>query len=156
MKKMQPSLDSTPMTQKFAQLPRRDQMALLGLAVFLVLFVFGFGGWELHQKANTAQKNYNQATNDLFWLRSQSANINPNQSQSTTTADSVRQVLAQSGVNAQVSENGDTIQVNFSHSQGAVINNVFNQISQQGFTIKQLQINQATPQNLEVQSVLSR
>ena len=57
MKKMQPSLDITPMTQKFAQLPRRDQMALLGLAVFLVLFVFGFGGWELAtKKPNTAQK----------------------------------------------------------------------------------------------------
>lgn len=52
-------------------------------------------------------------------------------------------------------ENGNSIQVAFSHSQTGVITNIFNQFEQQGIHIQQLQINQPTLDKLEVQSVLS-
>ncbi|MFO1382487.1 MAG: hypothetical protein U1E92_02675 [Moraxella osloensis] len=63
---------------------------------------------------------------------------------------------SQSGIgNAQVVENGNSIQVAFSHAQASVITNIFNQFEQQGIRIQQLQINQPALDKLEVQSVLS-
>lgn len=158
MKKLTQSFENfgKPLQQKFQSLSAKDQFALTALAIFLVVFVLGFGGLELHQKANASQKSYTQATNELFWLRSQAGNINPNQNQATTGSDGVRALLQQSGITAQVAENGENIQLNFSHSHAPVINNIFNQITQQGFVIKQLQINQVAPDRLEVQSVIGR
>lgn len=156
MKKITQSIENfgKPLQQKFQGLSAKDQFALLALAIFLAVFLLGFGGWQLHQKANANQKAYTQATNALFWLRSQAGNINPNQT--PTSADSVRELLQQAGITAQVGENGGNIQLNFSHSHAPVINNVFNQITQQGFVIKQLQMNQITPERIEVQSVIGQ
>lgn len=145
-----------PLQQKLQSLPAKDRFALTALGIFLLVFLVGFGGWELHQKANASQKSYSQATNELFWLRSQAGNINPNQVQTVMNVDNVRELLQQSGITAQVGENGENIQLNFSHSHAPVINNVFNQLTQQGFVIKQLQMNQITPERIEVQSVIGR
>lgn len=147
---------TSPMGIAFQRLSRRDQLALLILALFLVVFVVGVGGWTLHSKANMAQKNYDAAMADVFWLRSQAGNINPNQSQNISKVDAIKQVLSQSGiVNAQVVENGNSVQVAFSHSQSGVVTNIFNQFEQQGISIQQLQINQPSLDKLEVQSVLA-
>lgn len=147
---------TSPMTDAFQRLSRRDQLALLMLALFLVSFGVGVGGWTLHSNANLAKKNYDTTMADVFWLRSQAGNINPNQSQAMSKVDAINQILTQSGIiNAQVVENGNSIQVAFSHSQTGVITNIFNQFEQQGIHIQQLQINQPTLDKLEVQSVLS-
>ena len=147
---------TTPLGHAFQNLSRRDQIALMILAIFLLFFVVGVGGWTLHSKANLAQKKYDDTMADVFWLRSQAGNINPNQTQQVSQADAIKQILSQSGiVNAQVVENGNTIQVAFSHAQASVITNIFNQFEQQGIRIQQLQINQPAVDKLEVQSVLS-
>ena len=147
---------TTPLGHAFQNLSRRDQIALLILAMFLLFFVVGVGGWTLHIKANQAQKKYDDTMADVFWLRSQAGNINPNQTQQVSQADAIKQILSQSGiVNAQVVENGNTIQVAFSHAQASVITNIFNQFEQQGIRIQQLQINQPALDKLEVQSALS-
>lgn len=146
---------SAPLTQFFAQLSRRDQLALSGLIGFLCLFALGLGGWSLHEKANASQKAYTNTVADVFWLRSQAGNINTAQSAPMGNhADSVRQVMAQSGITATVVDNNGSIQVSFGHPQAAVVSNVFGQLSQQGITIEQLQINQPTLEQLEVQAVL--
>lgn len=146
---------SAPLTQFFARLSRRDQLALVGLAGFLLLFALGFGGWTLHEKANASQKAYTNTVADVFWLRSQAGNITTAQSAPTGNhADTIRQVLAQSGITATVVDNNDSVQVSFGHPQAAVVSNVFAQLSQQGITIEQLQINQPTLNQLEVQAVL--
>lgn len=152
------SMDSAvaPLIQRFARLSRRDQLALSILMAFLLLFTFGFGGWTLHQKANARQKDYDKTLADIFWLRSQAGNINQNQSaQLANKSDAVRQSLTQLGIQAQVVENNGAIQVSFSHPQPAVVNNVFNQFTQQGLTIRQLQINQPSVDKLEVQALLN-
>ena len=69
---------ASPLAQAFANLSRRDQIALLGLLGFLLVFAVGFGGWTLHEKANTSQKAYDSTLADVFWLRSQAGNINTN------------------------------------------------------------------------------
>lgn len=146
-----------PMAQAFNNLSRRDQFALLGLMAFLLLFGFGFGGYVLHQKANASQKAYDNTLADVFWLRSQAGNIAPSRGQATpnaSKADTVRQIVAQSGVTAQVVENGENVQLAFSHPQSAVVNNIFNQLTTQGLTIVQLQINQPSIDKVEVQAVL--
>ncbi|ELA08046.1 hypothetical protein MOMA_05781 [Moraxella macacae 0408225] len=140
--------------EKYNGLAFRDKLALWVLGVFLGFLVFGYGGYSLHQKANASQKAYDAAISDVFWLRSQAGNINPSQNQ-TNPVDSLQQILTQSGVTGQVAQSGENIQLNFSHSQAIVINNVFNQIQQQGFNIQQLQINQTSPDKLDVQSVVS-
>ncbi|MGD4317376.1 type II secretion system protein GspM [Xanthomonas citri pv. citri] len=135
---------TTPLGHAFQNLSRRDQIALLILAIFLLFFVVGVGGWTLHSKANQAQKKYDDTMADVFWLRSQAGNINPNQTQQVSQADAIKQILSQSGiVNAQVVENGNTIQVAFSHAQASVITNILNQFEQPAVD------------KLEVQSVLS-
>ena len=149
---------TAPMANAFNNLGRRDQLALLGLVAFLLLFGFGFGGYLLHQKANTAQKAYDNALSDVFWLRSQAGNIAPNTAQPTANAgkaDQIRQILMQSGINAQVVDNSGQIQVSFNHPQAAVVSNVFNQLTQQGVTIVQLQMNQPSLDKVEVQAVLN-
>ncbi|WP_019520894.1 type II secretion system protein GspM [Faucicola boevrei] len=140
----------------YERLAFRDKLALWVLGGFLGLVVFGYGGYSLHQKANASKKAYDAVMSDVFWLRSQAGNINPNQSQPSNPTENLQQILAQSGVTGQVAQSGENIQLNFSHSQAIVINNVFNQIQQQGFSIQQLQINQTSPDKLDVQSVLSR
>lgn len=149
-----------PMVTAFYNLSRRDQLALSALAVFLLLFGFGFGGYLLHQKANASQKAYDNTLADVFWLRSQAGNIASNPSNSGqavngSKVDTVRQILAQSGINAQVMDNNGQIQVSFSHPQAGVVNNIFNQLTQQGLTITQLQINQPTPERLDIQAGLN-
>lgn len=47
---------TTSLGDAFQNLSRRDQMALLILAIFLLFFVVGVGGSTLHSKANQAQK----------------------------------------------------------------------------------------------------
>ena len=148
---------ASPLAQAFANLSRRDQIALLGLLGFLLVFAVGFGGWTLHEKANTSQKAYDSTLADVFWLRSQAGNINTNQTTQVATAskgDLVRQVFAQSGITGTVVDNNGSVQVSFSHSQAAVVSNVFNQLTQQGIVIEQLQINQPSIELLEVQAVL--
>lgn len=147
---------TSPLGLAFQNLSRRDQLALLILALFLVFFVVGVGGWTLHSKANAAQKNYDDTMADVFWLRSQAGNINPNQAQNISKVDAIKQILTQSGIaNAQVVDNGNSVQVAFSHSQAGVITNILNQVEQQGISIEQLQINQPSLDKLEVQSVLA-
>ncbi len=144
------------LAQSYHHLAQRDKVALWALGIFLFLFSFGYGGWELHQKANASQKAYDDTVADLFWLRSQAGNINPNQTQHLKGVELVKQILAQSGVNAQVLENGNDIQLNFVHQQATVIGNIFQQLSQQGLHIKQLQINQTDVDKIEVQSQLTK
>lgn len=140
----------------FNQLARRDQLALLFLAGFLVIFGLGFGGWSLHEKAQKMQKEYDTAVADLFWLRSQAGNISPTQAQTLPAIETVKQILVQAGITAQVVETAGKIQLSFSHSQAGVISNVMGQLAQQGFTIEQLQINQPVVNKLEVQAVVSK
>lgn len=148
---------TAPMVQAFGNLGRRDQIALLALAAFLFLFSFGFGGYLLHQKANASQKAYDNVLADVFWLRSQASNINSssNPTQAASKADLVRQTLTQSGINAQVIESSGQIQLSFSHPQPAVVSNIFNQLTTQGLSITQLQINQPSLDRVEVQAVLN-
>lgn len=141
--------------QKFHTLPKRDKFALTFLAIFLILFAFGYSGWLLHEKANKSQKSYDETISNIFWLRSQANNIQTSPNQNTNSIDNIRQILAQSGINGQVLENGNQIQLNFSHNQSSVINNIFNQIQQQGVIIQQLHINQPNLDTLEVQATLN-
>lgn len=85
---------TTPLGHAFQNLSRRDQIALLILAMFLLFFVVGVGGWTLHSKANQARKKYDDTMADVFWLRSQAGNINPNQTQQVSQADAIKQYLA--------------------------------------------------------------
>lgn len=146
---------TTSLGDAFQNLSRRDQMALLILAIFL-LFLWSVSVVRRCIAKPTKHKKYDDTMADVFWLRSQAGNINPNQTQQVNQADAIKQILIQSGiVNAQVVENGNTIQVAFSHAQASVITNIFNQFEQQGIRIQQLQINQPALDKLEVQSVLS-
>lgn len=140
----------------FARLARRDQLALLFLTGFLVIFGLGFGGWTLHQASQKAQKDYTAVVADLFWLRSQAGNIATSPTQSLPPAEAVKQLLSQAGITAQVVDNAGKLQINFSHSQASVISNVIAQLSQQGFTIEQLQIVQPSLDKLEATISVSK
>ena len=145
----------SPLHQAFQRLSRRDQLALVILLTFLLLMLLGMGGVSLHQNANHAQKNYDTTMSEVFWLRSQAGNIKPPQAQNITSPEMIKQIVTQSGINeAQVTENADGVQLVFQHSQPSVVSNIFNQLTQQGITISQLQIYQATPEQFAVQAVV--
>ena len=141
--------------QAYERLSARDRFALIALVVFLLVFGLGVGGWTLHQKANASQKAYDSTLADVFWLRSQAGNINSSpQAAGGNHADLAQQVLSQAGINATVMDSNGSLQVSFSHPQATVISNLFTQLTQQGLTIEQLQVNQPSVDTIEVQAVL--
>lgn len=147
---------AAPLRQRYSQLAPRDQIALAVLTVFLLILAIGLGGWTLHQRANAREAAYNSTLNDLFWLRSQASNINPNQSSPQDLQTAVQEVLAGAGIDAQIAPNADGVEVAFRHGQTPVINNVLNQWVQRGLVIERLQITQTAPDALSVQALLKQ
>lgn len=145
---------------KWAELPSRDQLALIILTVFLVLVVGGYGGYAMNQAANEQKETYQTAVNDYFWLRAQSSNINPNQNseQATPLDQSLTQLMAQMGAtNPQVLVLGDAVQISFSHDNQIAASNVIGAMVNSGINVQQLAMQQ-NPDNqvMRVQATVSQ
>jgi type II secretory pathway component PulM len=137
---------------RWQALSSRDQLALLLLSAFLLLFVGGYGGYSIHQAANNSKSEYQEQVADYFWLRAQAGNIDSNVLAAANTADgtevipaasSVNTLLTSSGiVNAQVIAAGDTIQLSFNNPSQAVVSAALGKLEQQGWQFTQLSMQQ--------------
>ncbi|MGM8887020.1 MULTISPECIES: type II secretion system protein GspM [unclassified Psychrobacter] len=147
-------------------LSSRDQMALVILLVFLLLFVGGYGGYSVHQAAKESKSNYQEQVADYFWLRSQAANIDPNALNAASNQDGadamppasrVNTALNSSGIdNAQVVANGAGVQLSFSHPSQATVSAALGKLEQQGWQFTKLLMQQdvATKQ-VQVQATVT-
>ena len=157
-----PSQTLQPMIARWQELSARDRLALSALAIFLLLFIGGYGGYSLHQAAHKNKAIYHEAVADYFWLRSQAGNIDSKAGQSTSAASQnpaadVTQVLTQAGINDAnvVAVNGSSVQMSFSHASQAVVASVLAGLQQQGWQYDKLAINQdSTTKVLQVQGVI--
>lgn len=136
---------------RWQALAPRDQLALSLLMVFLLLFVGGYGGYSIHQAAQSNKADYQQQVADYFWLRAQAANID-NSALNTANTDSmvalppasrVSTLLNDSGINdAQVIATNDTVQLSFNHNSQAVVSAALSELQQQGLQLTQLTMQQ--------------
>ena len=137
---------------RWQALSSRDQLALLLLSAFLLLFIGGYGGYSIHQAANHSKSEYQEQVADYFWLRAQAGNIDSNALAAANTTDgaevipatsSVNALLTNSGiVDAQVIANGNTVQLSFNNPSQAVVSAALGKLEQQGWQFTQLSMQQ--------------
>lgn len=137
---------------RWQALSARDQLALLLLSAFLLLFVGGYGGYSVHQAANASKNEYQEQVADYFWLRAQAGNIDSNALNAASTADgvdamppasSINALLNNSGIaDAQVIAAGDAVQLSFNHPSQAVVSGALGKLEQQGWQFTQLSMQQ--------------
>lgn len=136
---------------RWQALTSRDQLALGTLLMFLLLFVGGYGGYSMHQAAQSSKAGYQEQIADYFWLRAQAGNIDSNalnaaNAQGDTAmppASSVSSLLNASGIdNAQVVAAGDAVQLSFTHASQAVVSAALGKLEQQGWQFTQLSMQQ--------------
>ena len=137
---------------RWQTLSPRDQLALLLLSAFLLLFVGGYGGYSVHQAAKESKSEYQEQVADYFWLRAQAVNVDSNALNATNTADgvdamppssSISALLNNSGIaDAQVIAAGDAVQLSFKHPSQAVVSGALGKLEQQGWQFTQLSMQQ--------------
>ncbi|SLJ84936.1 type II secretion system protein GspM [Psychrobacter sp. DAB_AL43B] len=140
------------LSARWQALSPRDQLALIALSAFLLLFGGGYGGYSVHQAANNSKSEYHEQVADYFWLRAQAANIDSNALNAANPADgtaalppasSVSTLLNNTGiVDAQVIANGDAVQLSFNHASQAVVSTALGKLEQQGWQFTQLSMQQ--------------
>lgn len=146
------------LSKRWQSLSPRDQLALIILSTFLLLFVGGYGGYSIHQAASDSKSGYQEEVADYFWLRAQAGNIDSNAMQANTPdgealppANSVSIVLNSAGItNAQVVAAGDAVQLSFTHGSQAVVSTALGKLEQQGWQFTQLSMQQ-DPANKSIQ-----
>ena len=139
------------LSARWQALSPRDQLALLLLSAFLLLFIGGYGGYSVHQAANKSKSEYQEQVADYFWLRAQAGNINTN-ALAVNTADGAATLPAASRINAllnnsgiidaQVIAAGDAVQLSFNHASQAVVSAALGKLEQQGWQFTQLSMQQ--------------
>ncbi|WP_296245639.1 MULTISPECIES: type II secretion system protein GspM [unclassified Psychrobacter] len=154
------------LTTRWQALSARDQLALLLLSAFLLLFVGGYGGYSIHQAASKSKSNYQEQVADYFWLRAQAGNIDNNALNAANSTDgevamppasSVSALLNNSGiVDAQVVAAGDAVQLSFTHPSQAVVSSALGKLQQQGWQFTQLSMQQdSVTKAIQVQATVS-
>lgn len=160
--KMSKSIEShlTKIADKWDNLPTRERLALLLLALFLFA-VFGlFGSWKIHQESRKQQAIYDKKLNDFFWLRGQSGNLK-NQGNASNDLDQpfnlqVSQSIQRSGIqNPQVVGSNEAIQFSFEDSSQALVSKVITDMQNQGWQLNRLSIKQKEGQSFHVQGTIS-
>ena len=140
------------LSARWQALSPRDQLALLLLSAFLLLFIGGYGGYSMHQAANKSKNAYQEQVADYFWLRAQAGNVDSNALAATNTADGAAALPAASRINAslnnlgimdaQVIAAGDAVQLSFNHPSQAVASGALGKLEQQGWQFTQLTMQQ--------------
>ena len=140
------------LSARWQALSPRDQLALLLLSAFLLLFIGGYGGYSMHQAANKSKNASQEQVADYFWLRAQAGNVDSNALATANTADGAAALPAASRINtllnnsgimdAQVIAAGDAVQLSFNHASQAVVSAALGKLEQQGWQFTQLTMQQ--------------
>ena len=140
------------LSARWQVLSPRDQLALLLLSAFLLLFIGGYGGYSMHQAADKSKSAYQEQVADYFWLRAQAGNVDSNALATANTADGAAALPAASRINtllnnsgimdAQVIAAGDAVQLSFNHASQAVVSGALGKLEQQGWQFTQLSMQQ--------------
>nr|WP_317198973.1 type II secretion system protein GspM [uncultured Psychrobacter sp.] len=149
---------------RWQALSSRDQLALMILSLFLLLFVGGYGGYTLHQMAKDSKENYQEQIADYFWLRAQAGNIDSNalisnsaQGEALPPASRVTTLLSGAGIrDAQVAAVGESVQISFMSASQAVVSAALSQLTQQGWQFTQMTMEQdETSKAITVQATMT-
>lgn len=144
-----------PMQQALDRLPSRDRKALLLLATFLLLLLFGLGLWSSHRAAQQATQAATDARELLVWMRAQAPNIRQGGGVQPLLTELVQQSASQQGLI--LSQNGDdqSLQVATKHESFAVLGSWLSRLAEQGVQIRQLDLRQQPDGAIQLQATLS-
>lgn len=150
---------------RWQALSPRDQLALTLLSAFLLLFIGGYGGYNIHQASKESKAEYQEQVADYFWLRAQAGNIDTNAMNAANKGDgasmppvnSVSSLLNTSGIqDAQVIAIGNDVQLSFTNASQAVVSAALGKLEQQGWQFTQLSMEQdITTKYIQVQATVT-
>jgi hypothetical protein len=140
----------------FGRLPKRDQMALLILSVFLAVFIIGGGGYWLHHKAEQTKEDANQQRQLLLWMRGQAPHLQANSGPVQSLLTIVQTTAAQQGISITQTETGGRLMVTASNPSFAVLGTWLTKLAQSGIQIDQLDIDQPMGDVLQLQATLTK
>lgn len=138
------------------RLPKRDQMALLILAMFLIVFIIGGGGYWLHHKAEVAKNNADEQRQLLLWMRGQAPHLQASSGSAQPLATMIQDAAAQQGLTVTQSETAGRIMVTARHQSFAVLGTWLTRLAQSGVQIDQLDIEQQVGGILQLQVTLTK
>ena len=140
----------------FSRLPKRDQMALLILSLFLTVFIVGGGGYWLHHKAEITKENADQQRQLLLWMRAQAPHLQASSGPVQSLSTIVQTAAAQQGITLTQTEMGGRIMVTAQHQSFAVLGTWLTKLAQSGVQIDQLDIDQQMGDVLQLQATLTK
>jgi type II secretory pathway component PulM len=139
-----------------SRLPKRDQMALLALSVFLAVFIIGGGGYWLHHKAETTKENADQQRQLLLWMRGQAPHLQANSGPVQSLSTIVQTTSAQQGITITQTETSGRLMVTARHQSFAVLGTWLTKLAQSGIQVDQLDIEQQMGDILQLQATLTK
>lgn len=140
----------------FGRLPKRDQLALLILGVFLTVFIIGGGGYWLHHKAELAKKNADEQRQLLLWMRGQAPHLQASSGPAQPLSTIVQEAAAQQGLTVTQTETEGRLMVTANHQSFAVLGTWLTRLAQSGIQIDQLNIEQQVGGILQLQATLTK
>jgi len=138
------------------RLPKRDQMALLILTIFLAVFIIGGGSYWLHHKAEIARENADQQRQLLLWMRGQAPHLQANSGPAQSLSTIVQTTAAQQGIAITQTETGGRLMVTAHHQSFAVLGTWLTKLAQSGVQVDQLDIEQQMGSILQLQATLTK
>ena len=140
----------------YSRLPKRDQMALLILSIFLAVFVIVGGGYWLHHKAALARNNADQQRQLLLWMRGQAPHLQADSGPVQSLSTIVQTAAAQQGITITQTETGGRVMVTARHQSFAVLGTWLTKLAQSGIQVDQLDIEQQMGNVLQLQATLTK
>ncbi len=140
----------------FSRLPKRDQMALLILSIFLAVFIIGGGGYWLHHKAELAREHADQQRQLLLWMRGQAPHLQADSGPAQPLSTIVQTAAAQQGISITQTETGGSLMVTARHQSFAVLGTWLTKLAQSGIQVDQLDIEQQMGDILQLQATLTK
>ncbi len=140
----------------FGRLPKRDQLALLILGVFLAVLIIVGGGYWLHHKAALAKDDADQQRQLLLWMRGQAPHLQANSGPVQSLSTLVQTSAAQQGLTVTQTETAGKVMVTTRHQSFAVLGTWLTKLAQSGIQIDQLDVEQQMGDILQLQATLTK
>jgi general secretion pathway protein M len=125
-----------------SRLPKREQMALLSLSVFLVVAMIGGGGYWLHHKAELIKENADQQRQLLLWMRGQAPYLQATSGPVEPLSTIVQEAAAQQGITITQTETAGRLVVTADHQSFSVLGTWLTNLAQSGIQVDTLAVEQ--------------
>ncbi len=138
------------------RLPKRDQMALVVLSVFLVVSMIGGGGYWLHHTAGVTKEKADQQRQLLLWMRGQAPYLQATSGPVQPLATIVQEAAAQQGITITQTETAGRLMVTADHQSFSVLGTWLTNLAQSGIQVDTLVVEQQVGGILQLKATLTK